>query len=149
MAKKKPAATVTAGVAMTSASYRHMSKFESPGREDALELVRFKPPESLYLQFCDGRQLNMSVASIGIESVDWATASASPTGDAMIVRDCRGNEVPVDAATLRYLADPEYAAKIDLAIESLHTPQSELQKMLPFCEPPQEWHDEDHNEIVE
>lgn len=108
-----------------------------------LTSAEFLPPSSLELEFAD-KVFVMPVADLEIPDglVAWETAEASKSGDKMIVKGAGGKDVPIDAATLRYLVDPDYAAIIDAQLSKLQFTDDELERLCKDAKPSQEWFDE-------
>jgi hypothetical protein len=94
-------------------------------RTDHLIAARFDG-SMIELRFADNKtfRLEMERLEMPLEQFDWRSVSAASTGDKMVVLGVDG-EVPVDAATLRYLVDAEYAAKADESIANLHMSPAE------------------------
>jgi hypothetical protein len=98
-------------------------------RPDHLLRSQFVPPSTLDLSFADTRfSLDVHLLEIPMDQMQWNTATASRTGDAMMVQTENGESIPIDSATLRYLVDPQYAAKIDKSISDLHMTPAEAQE---------------------
>jgi hypothetical protein len=70
-----------------------------------------------------------------IERINGSTLAASPNGENIVVLGIKGDTVPIDAATLRYLVDETYAAKMDAELRRLQFTDEEL-RQLDLEEPP-------------
>jgi hypothetical protein len=118
-----------------------------PQRQDLVGAAHFISPATIAVTFRDGFAADIPIERLEMPLAEfhWDTIAASATGDLVTVADVDGESIPIDASTLRYLADDRYARQLDAKIRSLHVPKSELQEMLPHCKPPQAWYDEsDH-----
>ena len=91
-----------------------------------LMAARFIAPSSIRLQFSDKTfVLPVKRLEMPCGQINWRTAKASKTGEKMTVKGVKGGEVPIDSATLRYLVDKDYAAKVDQSISDLHMTPAE------------------------
>jgi hypothetical protein len=117
-------------------------------KPDQLLRSRFVPPSTIELTFAD-RSFPLDIALLGIpmDRIRWETARAVPTGDAMIVDAIKGEQIPFDSATLRYLVDPVYAAEADLSAKSLQFTREELAEMAKHSKPPQWFYDEPEEDV--
>lgn len=98
-------------------------------RPDHLLRSQFVPPSTLNLNFADACfSLDVHLLEIPMDQMQWSTATASQAGDAMMVQTVDGESIPIDSATLRYLVDPPYAAKIDKSIRDLHMTPAEARE---------------------
>jgi hypothetical protein len=111
--------------------------------------ARYIQPLSISLQFAD-RQFTLEAASLGmpVDRIRWDTAAISPTGDAMTVRGIKGETIPIDSSTLRYLVDPSYAAKMDAALKDLQFSRAELEEMARDNQPPVELLDQAEQDLT-
>ena len=81
---------------------------------------------SVELTFADGLVARVTLSQLDLADgeVNLQTAKAAATG--LAVKAAKGRKaVVIDSATLRYLADPVYAAKIDQSIRDLHMSPAE------------------------
>jgi hypothetical protein len=110
-----------------------------PTRSEHLMRARFVRPSSIKLQFADKSfLLKIDLLGMPVDRIRWETASASPAGVSMIVQGIKGEKIPIDSSTLRYLVDRNYAAKIDSSLKSLQFSRQELQEMARDNPPPPE-----------
>jgi hypothetical protein len=95
-------------------------------RSDHLTKARYIGKSSVEVTFADDFVATLTLRQIGLVAgeVDLQTAKATAMGLAIKPRKGRKRLV-IDSATLRYLADPEYAAKIDQSIRDLHMSPAE------------------------
>ncbi len=101
-------------------------------RNDLISAARFNASSSaMAVTFQDGFSSNISLESFGmpIDRIRWETIRALPTGEAVAVTAVKGEEISFDAATLRYLADPEYAAELDAQLSDSQFSDEELERM--------------------
>jgi hypothetical protein len=112
-------------------------------RLDQLTSVEFVSPCSLELEFSD-KLFVMAVADLEIPDglVVWDTVKVSEFGDKITVNGTNGKLVPIDAATLRYLVDPDYAEILDAQLAKLQFTDEELDRLCKDAKPSQEWFDE-------
>jgi hypothetical protein len=64
-----------------------------------------------------------------IDRFRWETVAASSAGESMTVLGIKGEKIPIDSSTLRYLVDKDYATKMDATLKSLQFSREELQEM--------------------
>jgi len=114
------------------------------GPKDSLSSARFLAPSGISLRFKDGLTFDLPISSLEMDDsrIRWVSTKESPTGETMIVETLRGEEIPIDASTLRYLADPEYAAKCDASLKSLQFTKDELVEFVRDNPPPPTWYEE-------
>jgi hypothetical protein len=74
-----------------------------------------------------------------LDRVRWETATASTTGDAMVLTGIRGDAIPIEGTTLRYLVDAEYAAETDAEVAELRLTRDEMARMATENPPPPDW----------
>jgi hypothetical protein len=94
----------------------------------------------LKLQFADktfSLTINDLLEQLGMprDRIDWATLTTSPSGESMIVKGIKGDLVPFDSSTLRYLVDERYASEMDAKLVRLQFTDEELEN-LALSEPP-------------
>jgi len=117
-------------------------------RPEQLASARFAAPSTIELEFLDSRySLDISRLGMPVERIDWPTLKISPGGEKIVVKGIKGDPVPIDAATLRYLVDEKYAAKIDKSLESLRLSRDELAEMARDNPPPPAWYDEPERDL--
>ena len=111
------------------------------GRPDHLIRVAFVKPTGLKLKFADGRDFVLAISRLEmpIDRLSWATVEASKDGTTIVVKAKKGEVIPIDASSLRYLVDSEYAKGIDNALESLRLTEDEMNDMAQTSHPPKEW----------
>jgi hypothetical protein len=109
---------------------------------DHLASARYVQPGTLELKFEDGKSYSLAVERIGmpVDRIKWLTAKASPGGESMMVLGIKGDPVPVDSATLRYLVDKDYAAQMDASLKTLQFTDEELDRIVRDNPAPREWY---------
>lgn len=129
MPRNHTPARVVAGGQLISAGNNATPLVAETVRPDHLLRSQFVPPSTLDLSFADAHfSLDVHLLEIPMDQVQWNTATASRAGNAMMVQTADGESIPIDSATLRYLVDPLYAAKIDKSIRDLHMTPDEAQE---------------------
>jgi hypothetical protein len=111
-----------------------------PERKDALEEVRYQPPNHVFVRFCDGKGFQLPVAAVPIDAskIKWETAAVPANGKCMLVVGVKGDEVSIDAGTIRCLVDNDYAAEVRDALSDLMLSREEL-AVVSQDKPPPEW----------
>jgi hypothetical protein len=114
-----------------------------PEQTDKLTAATFVPPSKIRLVFADDQRFSLAIGRIGmpVDRIDWQTLKLSPGGETVVVKGIKGDAVPIDSGTLRYLVDKAYAAKIDESLERLQFSRRELEEMARDNPPPSEWYD--------
>lgn len=113
-----------------------------PVRPDHLIGVDLVSPSILELQFADQRfALKTKTLGMPVNRIQWETAKPEPSGTGMTVTAVRGEQITIDATTLRYLVDPLYAAEIDAAAAKMRLSDDELKALALDSPPPAEWYD--------
>lgn len=112
---------------------------------EKLAHARFVRPSTIKLEFADGQKFSMTIGLLDMPSdqINWPTLKESPGGEKVVVKGRKGNSIPIDSATLRYLVDDKYAAKIDKSISDLHmtlTEQEECSRLSKLTRDPR-WYD--------
>jgi len=112
--------------------------------------ARFVPPSTIELEFVDGLRSLLAIDLLGmpVDRINWTTVTASPTGDKMTVNGIKGDAIPIDSATLRYLVDEKYAAKMDQTLKSLQFSRDELAELARDNPPPSSWYDEPERDMT-
>lgn len=96
---------------------------------ERLASVLFLAPATIRLEFADATfDLPIERLDMPVDQLDWQSASAAPTGNQMRIKSYGGDEVSIDAASLRYLADVAYAAQVDASIRSLQMSADEARQ---------------------
>ncbi|MFO0967800.1 MAG: hypothetical protein U0793_19740 [Gemmataceae bacterium] len=97
---------------------------------DHLRSLVFTPPTTLDLTFPDKTfSLDVTALDVPANRLDWRTAKTLPNETGLAVDVINNNEkIAIDAATLRYLVDPQYAAQIDQSIRDLHMTPAEAEE---------------------
>lgn len=128
--------------AMSSAADKGRTIKAIPIRVDHLTQVRFKKPGSLVLTFADGVRQVLQTSKLGMPPSRflWANASVSSDGKFMTVTGVKGDEVPIDSATLRYLVDEVYASRVDAELKALQFSSTELDDLSTDSMPPEDWY---------
>jgi len=98
---------------------------------ERLSRAAFVRPSTIELEFADGRLFSLAIELLGmpVDRINWRTLKASPGGENAIVKGIKGDPVPIDAATLRYLVDPKYAKEMDEKLKSLQFTDDELENL--------------------
>lgn len=112
------------------------------GRPDHLAKARCTSPSSVELTFADAFVARLTLAQMGLAmgEVDLRTSEAVDAG--LSIRSRQGRKkLVIDSATLRYVADPEYAARLDNSVAKLQIPSERLERIAAQHKPPQEWYD--------
>jgi hypothetical protein len=120
-----------------------------PGLE-RLRRAGFVPPSTIELEFVDGLRSLLAIDLLGmpVDRINWMTVTASPAGDKMTVNGIKGDAIPIDSATLRYLVDEKYAAKMDQTLKSLQFSRDELAELARDNPPPSWWYDEPEQDMT-
>jgi hypothetical protein len=114
------------------------------GRPQQLLRAHFLPPVTIELTFADGRSFSLPIERLGmpVDRIRWSTAKASPTGEIMVLTGTKGDDVPIESSTLRYLVDQDYAKELEAALGSVRLSREELREMARDNPPPPEVFDE-------
>ena len=85
----------------------------------------------IQLQFADGFAKTMPLKKLGLtaEGVLWATLRALGDGSGIRMTATFGPPVILDGATLRYLADADYAVSVDAAGEQMSIPNEKIERL--------------------
>jgi hypothetical protein len=131
---------VPSPIHFTSAATPHQSELTMTGIE-RITRACFVPPATIELEFVDGLTFSLAVEllDLPLDRMNWATLRTTIGGEKIIVDGIKGDPVPIDAATLRYLVDPNYAAKLDAKLKSLQFTEEELERLVRDNPPPPEW----------
>ncbi len=90
------------------------------GREDVICEAQYRVPGSIFLLFDDDFEATIAIEILGLSpAIRWETLQASPTGEAITVFLPTGERVPNAASSLRYYADPAYAARMETGFDDL------------------------------
>ena len=122
---------VGAAIESRSAGCQNTERLTIMTRPDQLIRARFIAPSRIAIEFADGRRFSLDAVLLGMpmDRIDWSALKASPRGEKIVVRGIKGDAIPIDSATLRYLVDNEYATKIDKSIRDLHLTPAEQEKV--------------------
>lgn len=121
---------------------------------DHVAMATFKAPSSIIIRFADGLASTISLADLGLNAseflFDTLRVAKSGTAIEMKTKTRKGKFIPIDAASLRYLADPEYAAGIDAQIRELRMPFDEAKAMARSSEERLDprWHEVDDSDLL-
>ena len=117
---------------------------------EQLTHATFVAPSTIELEFGDGLRCPLAIDLLGmpLDRIDWPTLEASPGGEKIVVKGIKGDAVPIDAGTLRYLVDKKYAARIDKSLASLRLSRDELAEMARDNPPSPEWYDESGDDFT-
>jgi hypothetical protein len=88
--------------------------------KDIIREVLFCEPAGIYVRFDDDLEKTIPIADLGLSpKIRWETLELSPNGESITVDIPSGERVPIEAANLRYFADNDYAAAMELAFDEL------------------------------
>ncbi len=106
--------------------------------------IRYVKPANLEVEFADGFQGSMPVTKLEmpIDKIRWSSVTVTNRGTSATFKGIKGDLIPIDASTIRYLVDTQYAAKKDRSLESHQLSRSELAKMAHDNAPPQSWYED-------
>jgi hypothetical protein len=126
--------------------------FLKQSRNDVEHLIeaRYVRPAKIFLLFADGfaASLPIKALEIPVNRMRWSTLKVAQSGEKVIMKGIKGDLVPIDATTLRYLVDKDYAAKMDKSLESLQFSREELAELARNNPPPREWYDEPADDLT-
>jgi hypothetical protein len=111
-------------------------------RQDHLSEVRFLRQSATFeLRFEDGFSAQLPVAKLGmpVNRVRWETAVVSPSGEKLHLTGIRGDAIPIDTTTLRYLVDSNYAEEVNKTLKSVRLSRNELRELARDNPPPLEF----------
>jgi hypothetical protein len=153
---KTPPPTVSARTATIMRTYKAsdpQAASATPiqgGRPDLLASAEQTSRLTIALVFRDGRRAALPVERLEmpVDRFRWETAKASSGGEVMTVTGVKGDDIPIDAATLRYLVDPGYAEEVDAALEALQLSREELRKMAHDNPPPAAWYAQPQQDLT-
>ncbi len=99
---------------------------------------------ALSLKFEDGYSGTVDYVSIGFEphELDLGVVRVTSSKDGIDMALKEGQSFVMDAETLRYFADAEYAYEVDREVERCHISPERFDKLLETSRPPQSWYDE-------
>jgi hypothetical protein len=108
---------------------------------DQLTEARCVDGLSVSLTFADQFVATVSLSQLGLaaDEVNLRTAKATPAG--LVVKSKSGRKFVIDSSTLRYVADPDYAARLDDAVAAMRIPSDRLERIAAQNQPPQDWYD--------
>jgi hypothetical protein len=137
-------------VSFTSASKPKVAALTMDGIEQ-LTSAAFVEPSRIKLEFVDRRSFVLPIELLGMpaDRIDWQTLKASPDGEKIVVKGIKGDPIPIDSGTLRYLVDEKYAAKIDKSIRDLHIPIEEARSATVDAPIDPRWADVDDDDLFE
>lgn len=122
---------------------------EHPARPDHLLHAHYVGPSSIKLKFADKRfTLDVSLLGMPVDRFRWETVAASPIGESMTVQGIKGEKIPIDSSTLRYLVDPVYAAEMEASLQRLQLSREELQEIAGDNPPPPELLDQSEQDLT-
>ena len=119
--KKKPGVTLKAKSTKSTAESGELAMPIVFGRNDSVLAARFEKPNNIFVAFGDGLTASIPLVSLGLpgDELCWESVTASPTGEAVFVRSKNGDNIPIDASSLRYFADPVYAESMERTFDEL------------------------------
>jgi hypothetical protein len=103
----------------------------------------------LRVTFADGFTSDIRYSKVGVDpsAVDVGTLTLLPGGAGVVFQDKDSEPFPIDGATLRYLADAEYAHGVDQRIDASRIPADRLDRLIEKSEPPTEWFDSPQSKL--
>lgn len=112
-------------------------------RPDRVVEARYVRTSQLFLRFADGLEGTWTFKKLCLDMSNMKLTSikASASGDAIDVKSKWGDDVELDASSLRVLIDPEYAAGLEKQIAALQIPTERLERIAARNQPPQQWYD--------
>ncbi len=115
-----------------------------------LACATFVRPSTIELEFVDGLRTSLPIALLGLplDRIKWSTLKVSRSGDKITVKGIKGDPVPIESSTLRYLVDKKFAVEIDQSLESLQLSREELAEMAGTTPPPDQWYDEPERDLT-
>jgi hypothetical protein len=104
--------------------------------------AHFVEPSQLFLKFADGQTGTWSFDELQLDMMDMKpeTIKTSSCGTSIEMQTIQGENVQLDASSLRYAIDPNYAAEIDQSIRNSHISPKEFDKAAAFPLDPR-WYD--------
>ncbi len=110
-------------------------------REDLICIAEFRAPGNIFLRFDDSMTAEIAIGDLdlSIDEFRWDSVMATETGEAVVVEDIDGELIPIDAASLRAIADPKYAETLKAAFLRL---RGSLENTADRS-PPDEWFRDD------
>lgn len=110
--------------------------------------VRFVRPATLQVEFADqGFSLSIESLDMPADRIRWETVAATASGDGITMLASKGDLITIDAAAIRYLVDPVFAAAIDAMLKAVQPTRDELKTLARDCPPPSEWYDEPEKDL--
>jgi hypothetical protein len=108
---------------------------------DQLRNARSERPSTIVLTFADGFTGRLTLSQMGINAneVRLSTAKVVENGLEFKATAKGVGKLVIDSPTLRYIADPAYAATLDSAISRM-LPSEELERIAEKHQPPQSWY---------
>lgn len=138
-AARPPAISTTAALVNGTAPMREK---RNTYPERVIE-ARYVRTSRLFLRFADGlegtwsfRQLCLDMSNMKVTSI-----KASASGNCIRVKSKWGDDVELDTSSIRWLIDPEYAARLEAEIAAMQIPSERLERIAAKNQPPQEWYD--------
>ncbi len=120
--------------------------------KERLRLTRavLASPSTISLEFGDGQLFSLAIELLGmpLDRIEWSSLQVSLEGESVTFQGAKGDLIPVDTATLRYLVDKTYAAEIDKSLESLQLSRDELREMARDNSPPSRWYAEPERDLT-
>lgn len=112
-----------------------------PGGVEVLIGAQLVNTGTIDLEFADGRRFSLPIEQLQmpLDRIQWHTIARATDGTCIHVNDIKDEAVSIDAKTLRYLADPEYAKRIDSELKQLQFTEEELERIAKDNPPPPEW----------
>jgi hypothetical protein len=118
---------------------------------DAEKLVsaQFAPPAAIELAFADDYRCSLAIERLEmpLDRFRWSTLEVAQEGKAIQVQGVKDDSISIDAKTIRYLADPTYAAQMDQAHAALQLSREELERIGHDNAPPKEWFAEPERDL--
>jgi hypothetical protein len=102
-----------------------------PVFRDQVIAVR-ESPEAIGVTFSDGLQEEISFDTLGFDMslLIGDTARVADGNRGVVLTDIEGDELFLDGATLRYLADPAFAKEVDARTERIQLPLDRIDQFI-------------------
>jgi hypothetical protein len=90
--------------------------------------VTFHPPDEFAVHFADGRVFRSRVAvfEMPVEMLQWETLAVAGAGKGIVVTDVAGEPLEIDAKSVRFYTDPDFAARVKAEHARVRLTRAEL-----------------------
>lgn len=121
-----------------------------PVSPEHLASAKYVSRGKIELVFQDGLHALLDVKRLGMPTgkIDWKTCAAMLDGSSIVVSTPKGEKIPIDSGSLRYLVDPDYATKMDEALSAVRLSRDELAEISGNAPPLNEVADCDGGNVV-